>query len=75
MKILKVDYRNFKCRNCGHVQKIQTNHEGSCIDYCKNCSWAPSFGKKENAIPFNSHTYRPFDFTEEEAHEPKGLNS
>lgn len=63
---LKSKYRNFKCKNCGHVQSIQTNHEGECIDNCKECSWKPSFGKKEYRIPFNGRTYRPFVFTEEE---------
>lgn len=60
---MKVDYRNYKCRNCGHVQLIQTNHQIECFDYCKNCSWKPSFGKY--AIPFNGRTYRPFDFVSE----------
>lgn len=62
---MKVDYRNYKCLNCGHVQSIQTNHEEGCIDYCRGCSWKPSFGKAENAIPFNGRTYRPFVFTTE----------
>jgi hypothetical protein len=63
--MLKVEYRPFKCKNCGHVQDIQTNHEGTCIDYCKECSWKPSFGKAEYQIPFNGRTYRPFEFCNE----------
>jgi hypothetical protein len=66
VKILKHNWRHFKCLNCGYVQLIQTNHEGTCIDYCKNCSWKPSFGKKEYAIQMFGHTYRPFEFTTEE---------
>jgi len=60
---MKVAYRDFKCRNCGHIQGVQTNHTGSCIDYCKNCSWKPSFGK-DVAIPFGGNmAYRNFDFS------------
>ena len=65
MTTLPAAYRNFKCKNCGTVKLIQTNHEDSCIDYCPECSWKPSFGKAENAIPFNGRTYRPFTFTTE----------
>lgn len=61
-KTLKVRYRKHRCLNCGHVQEIQTNHLNGCIDYCKECSWKPSFGKKEYAIPFNGRTYRPFEY-------------
>ena len=53
--------RRYKCRNCGHEQMINTNHTGPVIDYCKECSWKPSFGK-DQAIPFGGHTYRNFDF-------------
>ena len=59
---MKIEYRKYKCRNCGHIQDIQTNHLGSCIDYCKECSWKPSFGKY--AIPFGGRTYRPFDYVD-----------
>jgi predicted nucleic acid-binding Zn ribbon protein len=58
---MKVAYRNYKCRNCGHVQPILTNHKLACIDHCKECSWKPSFG--QYAIPFNGRTYRPFDYS------------
>ena len=60
-----VRWREHECLNCGHKQSISTNHVMGCIDYCKNCSWKPSFGKKENAIPFGTHTYRPFKCLEE----------
>lgn len=55
---MDLKYRFYKCKNCKHVQEIQTNHEGEVIDYCKSCSWKPSFGKY--AVPFNGRTYRPF---------------
>ena len=55
---MDLKYRFYKCKNCKHVQEIQTNHEGEVIDYCKNCSWKPSFGKW--SVPFNGRTYRPF---------------
>ena len=60
---MKVAYRNYKCRNCGHVQPVQTNHLGSCIDYCRGCSWKPSFGSRDNSVPFNGRTYRLFDYS------------
>jgi hypothetical protein len=66
---LKVAYRNFKCKNCDHVQPIQTNHEGECFNYCKKCSWMVGGSPKRNegalrehCIPFNGRTYRPFVF-------------
>ena len=59
---MKVSYRNYKCRNCGHVQPIQTNHKLACYDYCKECSWKPSFGRADCAVPMFGHTYRPFDY-------------
>jgi predicted nucleic acid-binding Zn ribbon protein len=58
-----VTYRVYKCRNCGHEQHISTNHHGSCIDFCLECSWKPSFG--QHAVPFNGRTYRPFDYARE----------
>jgi hypothetical protein len=60
MNIMKLEYRLYKCKNCGNVQKIQTNHIGECFDYCKGCSWRPSFGKREYQIPMFGQTYRPF---------------
>jgi hypothetical protein len=62
VKILKVRYREFRCDNCGHVQQVQTNHEDKCFDYCKNCSWKPSWGKSEHKMMFNGQTYRLFMF-------------
>lgn len=61
-EILLKCYRLYKCRNCGAVQKIATNHTGGCIDYCKECSWKPSFGK-DIAIPmFGCQAYRRFEY-------------
>lgn len=52
--------RLHECLNCGHKQQIKTNHEIGCIDYCKNCSWKPSFGN-DIAIPFGGNqAYRRF---------------
>jgi len=62
---MTVAYRVYRCRNCGNFQKISTNHHGSCFDYCGGCSWKPSFGKAENAVPMFGRTYRPFDYVEE----------
>jgi hypothetical protein len=59
---LKVTYRLYQCLNCGNVQPMQTNHTDVVLDYCKNCSWKPSFGKKEYAIPMFGRTYRPFKY-------------
>lgn len=59
---LNMEYRPYKCDNCGHIQQISTNHTSGCIDYCKECSWKPSFGDQKNAIPFNGRTYRPFTY-------------
>jgi hypothetical protein len=70
---MQVAYRNYKCRNCGHIQMVSTNHLGSCIDYCHECSWKPSwrasgnYGVKDDglSVPFNGRTYRPFDYESE----------
>lgn len=58
--LLKFKSRKFICLNCDHIQEIHTNHKGECIDYCKSCSWKPSFGK-DIAIPmFGNQAYRRF---------------
>jgi DNA-directed RNA polymerase subunit RPC12/RpoP len=61
---MKVKYRVYKCRNCGNEQQIQTNHLGSCYNYCKNCSWKPSWGEYIG-VPMFGHQYRPFDYVRE----------
>lgn len=58
----KYEHRPYRCMNCGHEKTIGTNHEGRVIDYCEGCSWKPSFGKAEYAVPFNGRTYRPFEY-------------
>lgn len=40
---LKNKSRDYMCLNCGHIQKIQTNHTASLVDRCDNCSWKPSW--------------------------------
>lgn len=67
-----VGYFNHQCVNCGHEQMIQVNNDLGCIDYCKNCSWKPSYG--EHAIPFNGRTYRPFKFCDTEQIQPNPYN-
>lgn len=58
--MIKVKYRRHGCLNCGHIQDIQTNHFGGCLDYCKRCSWKPSFGY-DIAVPmFGNQAYRRF---------------
>jgi len=61
-----VKYRQHRCRNCGHVQSIQTNHTSGCLDYCKGCSWKPSFGSDgAYSIPaLGGQTYRRFECIE-----------
>jgi hypothetical protein len=59
-----LSYKGYKCRACGHVQSIQTNHKGSCIDYCKQCSWKMGYCGEKLSIPFGGHMYRPFDCIE-----------
>lgn len=67
MKLLKITPRLFECTACGYQKTITTNHEGSCIGYCKSCSWkayyAPSY-------PISGHLHgRLFKFTKIEASE------
>lgn len=61
-KILKHEYRKHECLNCGYIQKIKTNHLSGCIDYCKNCSWKPSFGKDIAIKMFSCQAYRRFKY-------------
>jgi len=62
----QLKYREYKCECCGNVQKIQTNHTMSCIDYCKECSWKVNYMGKDKSYPFNGHTYRKFNCLESE---------
>lgn len=65
----KATYKPYVCTNCGHEKEIQTNHYLECYDYCKGCSWKPSFGKgsatfSEVKIPaLGNQTYRKFKCT------------
>jgi len=52
----------YRCLNCGEKQTIGTNHYGPVYSYCHGCSWKPSFGKAEYAIPMSGRTYRPFEY-------------
>ena len=62
---MKLEYRPYVCNVCGHKDKIQTNHEGPVLNYCKECSWKRDFKGKEHShsIPaLSGHTYRVFTF-------------
>jgi len=54
---MRVEYRLYVCTVCGHTKQIQTNHLGSCFDYCHGCSWKPSFGE---GVPMFGRTFRKF---------------
>ena len=60
----KVRYRAYRCTVCGHEQKIQTNHDGTCLDYCKGCSWKPSCGPAYHIPALGPQTYRVFERAE-----------
>lgn len=62
MAFFPVASNNHTCKNCGHVQSISTNHDMGCIDYCKGCSWKPSWGTR--AYHVGSH--RQFVFSRAE---------
>jgi hypothetical protein len=62
---MKLEYRPYICTTCGNKDKIQTNHEGSVLHYCKNCSWKKDFDGSEHSyyVPvLGNHTYRKFAF-------------
>lgn len=52
--------RTYRCLNCNTLQTITTNHLGQCFDYCRECSWKPSFG--QYSVPMFGRTYRPFEY-------------
>jgi hypothetical protein len=59
----KVEWRPYRCMNCGKEKMISTNHLGRVSDYCDNCSWKPSFGNPEYQVPGpGGRTYRPFEY-------------
>jgi len=58
--------RRYTCQDCGQEQKISTNHTDDVSDYCRGCSWKPSFGKTGHNIPaLGGHTYRRFSYVGE----------
>lgn len=60
---MKLEYRPYVCSVCGQKDKIQTNHEGNVLHYCKGCSWKRDFAgaDKSHSIPaLGDHTYRVF---------------
>ena len=62
---MKLEYRPYVCSVCGHKDKIQTNHEGPVLHYCKGCSWKRDFAGKENShyiSQLGGHTYRVYTF-------------
>jgi hypothetical protein len=66
MPIVPHTWRLYRCRNCGNEQHISTNHHGACFDYCRGCSWKPSFG--EHGVRMFGRMYRPFDYVRELDH-------
>jgi len=63
-------YFEHTCCNCGHKQSISVNNDIGCLDYCKECSWKPSFGT-DGAFPmFGNQAYRRFKFTDSEQIQP-----
>lgn len=68
---MNLEYRPYVCSVCGHKDKIQTNHEGPVLHYCKGCSWKPSFGKGHKIPQLGNHTYRMFTF-DSSVNESKG---
>lgn len=58
----KVEWRPYRCKNCGHEKMISTNHLGDVAEYCDNCSWKPSWGNPEYQVPMFGRTYRPFEY-------------
>lgn len=59
---MKLAYRPYKCTVCGHEEEIQTNHTGTVSNYCKGCSWKPSFGPGHKIPALGNHTYRVFKY-------------
>lgn len=37
--IVRMEWKLYRCSQCNHFEKISTNHEGSCMSYCSQCSW------------------------------------
>ena len=42
--ISKISMKKYKCKNCGHVKSLSTNHYGECyghlgMNLCEKCSW------------------------------------
>lgn len=62
---MKVTWKIYKCRACGHEQMISTNHRGSCVDFCTECSWKMNYCAPENCVPMFGRMYRPFDYVKE----------
>lgn len=36
---LPMGWRRYACDVCGTEQNLNTNHTGTCMAYCKGCSW------------------------------------
>lgn len=35
----KYSYKQYKCRRCGSIESVGTNHWGEIYSPCKNCNW------------------------------------
>jgi len=57
---LMVQPRQYKCMVCDNEQLVSTNHTGTCMDRCGNCSWRGAFKKDE--YHYLAGTNRPFQY-------------
>lgn len=64
---LTVKPRVYRCKTCGHVQHINTNHTDDVSEYCQGCSWkGESYGGHGHKIPaLGPQTYRRFEYVGE----------
>jgi hypothetical protein len=57
--------RLYKCLVCGHEQRIQTNHTGTCFDFCHGCSWKCfGFDPGANTMNYGGRAFRRFAIVE-----------
>ena len=68
MSIIKAEYRNYKCKECGSIKLIQTNHYGECYSFgnyntCTNCPpyKRPNTWVFDGEIPVNGFVPVPWE--------------
>lgn len=62
MTITPPSVKPYRCRACGNIQQIKTNHHMECADYCTSCSWKCAGFSPENTVILFGRAYRIFDF-------------